>query len=362
MVLLALAALAALPATAGAAPRDLALDPEVTDLEFPASFTFLPDGRILYGERLSGQIHLADPAAGTDVVWATIPDLVATGEQGLLGLAVDPAYPARPEIYAVATRLVAGVSTMQILRIDEVAGAGGPQTPIFSTPAGDHHDGGRLLFGKDRSLYLVVGDHFEPAAAQDPSSSWGKVLRMTRSGRPAAGNPSPDSTVYAYGFRNSFGMALDRRTGNVWEIENGPECNDEINRVVAGGNYGWGPANSCLAPPAAPANTNQDGADPLLPAWWWATPVAPTGAAFCNGCKLGTGSGRLLYVADFDNGAIHALRLTAQRLGFGAERTVFADETMKLFGLERAPDGSLWVSGTVAGSPSSGFIAKLAVA
>jgi glucose/arabinose dehydrogenase len=360
-LLLAILALAAWPGTAAASHR-VALDPQVTGLQSPASFTFLPDGRLLYGERLTGQIRLADPVAGTDVLWATVPDLVSTGEQGLLGLAVDPAYPSRPDVYAVATRLVDGASTMQVLRIAEVAGEGGAQTPIFSTPAAEHHVGGRLLFGKDRRLYLVIGDHFDPSSAQDPASPWGKVLRMTRAGRPAPGNPAPDSPVFASGFRNSFGLALDRRTGNIWETENGPECTDEVNRVIAGGNYGWGPSATCLTPPDAPQNTNQDGSSPLLPAWWWAAPIAPTGAAFCDGCDLGTGSGKRLYVADFLGGRIHALRLVAGRLGFGADRIVFADPSLKLLALEPAPDGAIWVSGTTQGAPLGGFISRLAPA
>src|SRR4051812_12163021 len=138
--------LAAVPAGA-ATPSHVALEPVASDLGFPAAFTFFPDGRILYAERLTGQLRVVDPATSSDTLYATIPALTIDGEQGLLGVAVDSAYPSKPYVYAVATQLVAGTATIQLLRISETAGVGGAQQPIFHTPADQHHNGGRVLFG-----------------------------------------------------------------------------------------------------------------------------------------------------------------------------------------------------------------------
>ena len=91
----------------------------------------------------------------------------------------------------------------------------------------------------------------------------GKILRLTRDGEAAPGNPF-GSRVWAFGIRNSFGLAFDPVTGNLWETENGPECNDELNRIVRGGNYGWGPAADCGSA-TPPSDTNRDGPSPILP-------------------------------------------------------------------------------------------------
>jgi|tagenome__1003787_1003787.scaffolds.fasta_scaffold20980358_2 glucose/arabinose dehydrogenase len=348
--------LAAVPAGA-ATPSQVALEPVASGLGFPAAFTVFPDGRILYAERLTGQLRVVDPATSSDTLYATIPDLTTDGEQGVLGVAVDPGYPSRPQVYAVATRLVAGTATMQLLRITETAGVGGDQQPIFQTPAAHQHNGGRVLFGPGARLFLAIGDHGQPTTAQDATADWGKVLRMTRSGRAPADNPLPGSRVYATGIRNSFGMARDPFTGTIWETENGPECNDELNALMAGANYGWGPTETCLTPPEPPANTNQDGADPVLPALWWSTTIAPTGAAFCRSCGLGPGSRGLLYMADFNDGQLHAIELTGDRAGAAGETVVFAAASRKLLAVERAPDGTLYASGTTAGG--SGWIARI---
>src|SRR5215210_388957 len=77
--------------------------PVATGLDFPAAFTFLPDGRILYGERFTGEIRLRDPARGTDDLVFTIPNVAGSGEQGLLGLALDPSYPSAPHLLAYVT-------------------------------------------------------------------------------------------------------------------------------------------------------------------------------------------------------------------------------------------------------------------
>ena len=68
---------------------------------------------------------------------------------------------------------------------------------------------------------------------------------MTPGGKIPADNPFPDSYAYSYGNRNSFGLAFDPETGDLWETENGPECNDELNRILPGRNYGWGPSETC---------------------------------------------------------------------------------------------------------------------
>jgi glucose/arabinose dehydrogenase len=93
-------------------------------------------------------------------------------------------------------------------------------------------------------LYSVTGDAGDPALAQQVESPGGKILRLTESGSRPADNPIPGSTAFSFGHRNSFGFTWDPQTGRLWQTENGPECDDEINLIRPGRNYGWGSASA----------------------------------------------------------------------------------------------------------------------
>jgi glucose/arabinose dehydrogenase len=227
------------------------------NLNFPAAFTFGPGGGIWYGERGTGEIHVIGPKGRSNSLFFRIPHVVAAGEQGLLGLALDPDFPSTPLVYAYATRKVHGAERDQVVRIEDDGGHGTGLHVIWSSPteAGVYHDGGRIEFGPDGKLYAIQGEAHDAANSQDLSNDAGKILRMTAGGKPAPGNPFPGKRVFAYGIRNSFGFDFDPQTGRLWETENGPSCNDELNRIVAGRNYGWGPHQTCSTPPDPPRNT-----------------------------------------------------------------------------------------------------------
>jgi len=335
------------PSAAGG-PVSLAARPVVTDLAFPAAFTFDPGGRIFYGERYSGRIRIYDPKTRQDGPFFGIPHVAGDGEQGLLGLALHPDYPAAPYVYAYATRIVAGQRRNQIVRITDAGGRGTDMRVIFSskTVAGVYHDGGRILFGPDGFLYAVVGEAHSSANAQSLDNQAGKILRMTPAGKPAPGNPF-GNLIWAYGIRNSYGFAFDPRTGRLWETENGPECNDELNRIIEGRNYGWGRHETCSTPPAPPRNTNRDGPDPVLPKLWYTPTIAPTGAAFCDGCGLGSTSEGRLFFGAYNTGEIRRVRLTDARLGVEGQ-TVVLRHDRGVLSMEADPNGILYFSDSTA--------------
>jgi glucose/arabinose dehydrogenase len=305
-------------------------------LTFPAAFTVTPDGnRILYGERFTGRIRRLDPATGTSTAFFTIPNLASTGEQGLLGLALHPSYPSNARVWAFVTRTVSGTPRNQLLRIR--ADRSG-FTVLRSFPAANVHNGGRIMFGPDGKLYVVIGENGSPSNAQSLTTLAGKMLRLNPDGTVPSDNPSAGSPVIGYGIRNSFGFTFDPQTGRLWETENGPQCNDEVNLIprLTLNNFGWGPSETCSTPPPAPLNTNQDGPSPVLPKLFFATPPALTGAAFCNRCGLS--SGGQLFFGDYNHGTIHRARLTPTRSGI-ASQAPFYDHPDSVLSLETPGDG-----------------------
>ena len=314
-------------------------------LKDPAAFAFAPDGRIFYGERATGEIHILAANGSSDSLFFTIPNVVSNGEQGVLGIAIDPGYPGVPHVFVYATRMISGQERNQILRVTDTAGSGGGMIVLWSSPttAGVYHDGGHIAFGPDGKLWAVVGEGHSPANAQKLTNDAGKVIRMNPDGSAPGDNPFAGKLIWSYGLRNSFGFSFDPANGRLWESENGPECNDEINRILKGRNFGWGPSETCGHPPATPQNTNQDGPKPVLPKIWFTPTVAPTGLAFCNGCGLGAKSEGRIFFGEYDTGDIMRVNISADRKTI-VGHSVFYSHSDGIRSLQAAPDGTLYFS------------------
>jgi glucose/arabinose dehydrogenase len=330
------AAVLALLAAPGSALAASAQQLSPSPLAFPAAFTVTPEGsRILYGARFTGRIRWLDPVTGTITPFFTVPNVATAGEQGLLGLALHPSYPSERRVWAFVTRTVSGTARNQLVRI-RADGSG--FVVLRSFPTSQFHDSGRIMFGPDGKLYVVVGDNANSSLAQSPASLAGKMLRLNADGTVPSDNPRAGSPIIGYGIRNSFGFTFDPQTGRLWETENGPDCNDEVNHIprLTLHNFGWGPSWTCSSPPPAPLNTNQDGPTPVLPKFFFAGRPALTGAAFCNGCGLS--SPGQLFFGDYNTGTIHRATLTSTRTGI-ASQAPFYDHPTSVLSLETPRDG-----------------------
>lgn len=313
-------------------------------LNVPTAFAFGPDDTLWYVEKTTGLIRVADLAVGTDRRFFDVPGVNGEGERGMLGIALHPEFPAKPFVYVYATRSVQGRLRNQILRLTDTGGEGSKLRVLFSAPASasPYHNGGRILFGPDGMLYAIVGDGHDAANAQDLSDDdRGKILRMTPNGRSPTSNPFPRSRIWAYGIRNSFGFAFDPRTGRLWETENGPACNDELNRIVGGRNYGWGPSQTCSG--QAPRNTNRDGTRPVLPKLWYTPTIAPTGIAFCELCDLGARNTGALFFGAYKTGQIRRVSLNGKRLDVAGQTIVYTHPG-GILSIEVGPDRGLYFS------------------
>jgi PQQ-dependent dehydrogenase (s-GDH family) len=230
-----------------------------------------PDDQLWVTERTACRVTRVLPSDGTKTTLIAIRDCVADGPGGLLGMALDPGllkgtghdyvyvaytYDADPDPARVArrTKIVRLTHNPRSRALSDV------KDVITDLPAGTDHQGGRLIVGPDRKLYFTIGDlganqlanfckpdraQSIPTLAQVQARDWslyeGKVLRLNLDGSIPSDNPviaGVRSHIYSYGHRNPQGLVF-APDGKLYESEHGPNTDDEINLIRAGGNYGW---------------------------------------------------------------------------------------------------------------------------
>src|SRR5919106_728893 len=161
-------------------------------LASPVGFTFTPGGRLVYLERNTGWLRFRNLRTGVDVRVHRIRNVNSDGERGALGVALHPAWPTKRFAYVFVTRNTADGLRNQVLRIRVENGDGVGVRRLLSIPAGpaSNHNGGRIAFGPDGKLYVVVGDNARPANSQDRTANLrGKILRMNPGGSVPSTNP-----------------------------------------------------------------------------------------------------------------------------------------------------------------------------
>ncbi len=329
------------------------LAPYQSGVASPVALAFAPDGRVFYAERYTGSIRVIENGAVLPTPFYTLTNTATAGERGLLGLALDPAFPSNPWVYAYQTYNDAANGTIynRIVRIEASGNAGLSHAvilPMRTLSGATNHNGGVIAFGPDGKLYALVGENADPSLSQDPMSLLGKVLRLNPDGsappdNPFYGNPNWDNRVYTYGHRNMFGLAFHPTTGRAYVTENGPTCNDEVNLLTPGRNYGWGPTETCATPPPPPDNTNRDGPSPVLPIDWWTPTIAPTNAAFYTGALLPQSRDHLIFGA-YNDRRLRDLTLNPADGASVVNETVLATAPEGILDVEMGRDGYLWVT------------------
>jgi len=246
-----------------------------TNLDTPWAIAPLPDGAAIVTERPGRVLHV-DLDTGETATLAEL-DVAEVGESGLMGAAVHPEDPTR--LFTCSShRNAEGDLENRVTEHDLEDEALGESTVLVDGIAGArYHDGCRLRFGDAGRLYATMGDATEESTAQDPNTRNGKVLRMQPDGTPAGALDESDPYVFTMGHRNPQGVAIHPDTSRVWITEHGPETHDEVNRLVAGENYGW------------PDAMGEDTAGGSYQASAWTTgesgTIAPAGGAFVDAPK-----------------------------------------------------------------------------
>jgi len=230
----------------------------VNHAEYPTALAFAPDGRVFYTEKNTGRIRVVSGGQLLETPFAEVP--VNTAEdRGLLGVAVHPNFALNGRVYVFYTRSNTGQNSSAAEAVIDhrivyfvAAGdaADGGEVFVASIPAeGDgRRVGGRIAFAPDGTLFAAVGDQGNVAAAQDTTRLSGKILRYNDDGTIPASNPIANSPVYAHGLRDPQGLAFDPLTGAGFVIDRNLVNSHEINRIVAGRDFGWsiviGPADN----------------------------------------------------------------------------------------------------------------------
>jgi glucose/arabinose dehydrogenase len=278
-------------------PNGFAVEIFASGLDLPTSIAFPPDGsnRLFVNELQSGRVRIIQNGALLDEPFArvetnTTGGFPVSGENGLLGITFDPQYNVNRYVYITyATRTATGTFGT-VARFTDVNNRGEDfRVLLQGVPSAQGHQIESLAFGPDGKLYVSTGDAFLDGEVQDTDTFVGKILRMNPDGSLPVDNPFPGSFTYAYGFRNSFDLAF-RHSGELFSSDNGPDRDDELNRIVAGGNYGW------------PINVGTTSAPEFItPVHVWHDIVAPGGMMFYNGAQFPSGYRGKLFIVLFGN-------------------------------------------------------------
>jgi glucose/arabinose dehydrogenase len=264
----------------------------VTGLDHPWDVGFLPNGTMLVTER-PGRLSRVIGGQARLIVAPT--DVIANGEGGMLGLAVDPVFSLNGFVYVCMASTKVAPPDVRIVRFKLTKDGSGvlARSDIFTglPYTTGRHSGCRPRFDIFGQLWVGTGDAATGTNPQNAFSWGGKVLRLKRNGAPADGNPF-GLPWYTKGHRNVQGIAF-RNDGLRLSVEQGTNCDDEVNVLVKGGNYGWDPVPGYNE--TRPMTDLVKFPDAQRPLWKSGCPtIATSGATFVQGNQWGSWNGALV--------------------------------------------------------------------
>jgi glucose/arabinose dehydrogenase len=315
---------------------------------------FLPDGDMLFTEKRGRLVRVNKTTNALTELTGLPGDIDASGQGGLMDIKVHPNYTANGWIYVNYSSTGGFLNLIRFkLNGNQV---GNIETLLKTNTASTWrgHYGGRIVFDQAGFLYLSVGEggttsyggeNSPNKNAQNLSSPWGKIHRMTDDGKVPADNPvfpgtSAASTIWAYGVRNPQGLVYNPLTGQLWETEHGPMGGDELNLIQKGNNYGW---------PLVSYGRNYDGvavsASPLrdgitAPVTYWVPSIAACGLIVVTNPKFKRWYGNLL------SGALagaHVHRIMLQD-GKVVETERLWNGLGRIRNIKEGPDGNIYLS------------------
>jgi aldose sugar dehydrogenase len=300
------------------------------DLDRPWGIGVLPDGRLLITQKGGTMRIVAGSEVSSEITG--IPVVNAGGQGGLLGLAIDPDFNKNRMVYwsfsqntsdGTCTAVAKGKLAADEKRMEEVS------VIYRALPAydGSLHYGSRIVIDKNGYLIVSTGERSDLETrpqAQQLNSALGKLVRITKDGKPAPGNPFANFTnakpeVFSYGHRNVQGLAWHPVTGDLWENEFGPRGGDELNIIEPGKNYGWPTITYGLEYSGRPVGeglTQNQGME--QPVYYWDPVLSPSGMTFYSGNAMAEWKNNL-FIAGLNSNHIARLIISDNKV-VGEER------------------------------------------
>jgi glucose/arabinose dehydrogenase len=316
-------------------------------LDHPWSLAFLPDGRMLVTERPGRLNLLSRDFKRTNI--EGVPRVVASGQGGLLEVALHPRFSENQVIYlSYAGPGDGGVSTELVRARLGAAKLEDVQVIFRQEPktSGGLHFGGRIVFDRAGFLYLTLGERGQMQRAQVPGNHHGSVIRLHDDGRVPKDNPfvgkdgwKPEK--FDLGHRNQQGAALHPQTGMLWTHEHGPQGGDEINVIRPGTNYGWPVITYGVnygSGTRIGEGTHKEGM--AQPIYYWVPSIAPSGMAFYTGDRFPKWKGNL-FVGALRDRLLVRLVLDGEKVT--KEERLLKEVLGRIRDVRNGPDGYIYL-------------------
>ncbi len=318
----------------------------------PWCIAVLPDGRLLITEK-GGTLRIATTSGELSTPLLGLPDVSSEGQGGLLGITLDPDFGSNRMVYWVFSEKTSGGNLTSVAKgrlADDEKKIENPVVIYRAAPAfaGTLHYGGRILFDKSGNLFVSTGERSDlqtRAKSQDLATGLGKIVRITKDGKPASGNPFINTAGampenYTYGHRNVQGLAIHPQTGDLWENEFGPRGGDEVNRIEAGKNYGWPTISYGLEYSGGKIGeglTQKEGLE--QPVYYWDPVVSPSGMTFYSGDLIPEWKNNL-FIGCLSGS--HILRLEIKDNKVVGEERLLTDRQDRFRDVQQGKDGALY--------------------
>ena len=317
-------------------------------LEHPWGLEILPDKRMLVTER-PGRLRIVAADGKISEALAGVPQVYASGQGGLLDVALSPTFEKDRLVYLSFAEPGEGGAGTAVAR-GRLGERGLENTQVIwrqqPKASGSNHWGSRIVFRPDGTLFVTLGDRFNNSErAQDLSTTIGKVVRINADGSAPRDNPFANRNdarpeIWSYGHRNVQAAALRPETGQLWTVEHGARGGDELNHPEAGKNYGWpvisyGTHYSRLKIGEGTAKPGME-----QPVYYWDPVIAPSGMAVYTG-DLFAGWKDNLLIGSLTPGGL--VRLVLKDGKVAQEERYLGDLRERIRDVRGAPDGSLYL-------------------
>jgi len=324
-----------------------------SSLTSPWGITSLPDGRLLITQR-TGTMRIVTSTGTVGNPITGLPAVNSAGQGGLLGLCLDPQFSSNRMVYWVFSENVTG-GTLTAVAKGRLSNAETTiENPVViyranpSASTGNLHYGGRILFDSTGNLFVSTGERSDISTrplAQSVTAAIGKIVRITKDGQPAPGNPTFTQSgalpeLYSIGHRNPQGLAIHPVSGDLYQGEHGPRGGDEINRIQAGANYGWPTITYGIEYSGAViGNGIQQQAGMQQPIYYWDPVISPSGMTFYKGNNMPEWQNNL-FIGSLSG--MHIARLVIENNKVIGEERLLSDENQRFRDVTQGTDNALY--------------------